>query len=103
MTLFDGRAKLDQVRARARRDAPDSATKAAELADRKIGKQLLYVLDLVRRWPGRTSLELAAQDDTDRYMIARRLADLEKHGYVRKAGKRECRIGGRPSQTWEAI
>lgn len=57
-------------------------------------------LDAVRRWPGLTSHEYARQLGTDRYMPARRLADLRADGMVYNCGKRKCSVAGTLALTW---
>ena len=80
---------------RARTTDPLSSHKAADDADRSglIGRQCAAVLELVRATPGMTSAELAARHRMDRYVIARRLPDLERRGLVRRIeyGARQVR------------
>src|SRR5262245_27766047 len=47
-----------------------------------------------------TSRELAISAKLDRYLVARRLPDLESDGKVRKAGMRMCSISNRMCVTW---
>ncbi len=63
-------------------------------------KQAAIILELVRKYPGRTSLELSRLCDLDRYQIARRLSDLEHAGEIEKGEIRVCRIAGRMAVTW---
>lgn len=67
------------------------------------GKQALIVLEAVRRYPGRTSMELSRLCELDRYQISRRLADLEHAGEVEKGEARMCDIAGRLAVTWRAV
>ena len=80
---------------RARTTDALSSHKAADDAERSglIGRQCAAVLELVRRTPGMTSSELAARHRMDRYVIARRLPDLERRGLVRRIeyGARQVR------------
>jgi len=64
-------------------------------------KQAWIVLDLVRRFAGSTSAELAAHGDVDRYVTARRLPELEQLGFVYRAGiKSACRVTGKAALSW---
>lgn len=62
--------------------------------------QCRLVLEWVERFPDRTSAELARWGDLDRYMVARRLPDLERQGLVKKSGMRPCQTNGRQAVTW---
>jgi hypothetical protein len=99
---------------RARRSDPVTSHLAAERikASGKLGEQQRVVLDLVRRYPGCTSAELAAHHaiccgdlaGTDRWriyrpMIARRLSELAGP-HIRRGKPRVCRINGTPAGTW---
>lgn len=59
-------------------------------------------LEAVRRWPGLTSHEYAQRLGTDRYMPARRLADLRADKKVYNDGKRKCTVAGTLALTWRA-
>jgi len=61
--------------------------------------QQRQVLAYVQRWPGLTSRELAAKANTDRYILARRLPELEPI-HVRKGDARRCGITQRQAVTW---
>lgn len=89
----------------ARRTDPASSHAAAAEVTRsgRLAAQKAQVLAAVRQWPGRTSLELASRMAADRYVIARRLPDLEKDGLVRKGGIRQCSAGSRPAVEWWPI
>lgn len=66
--------------------------------------QCEIVLDGLRRYPRHTSAELARRLGLDRYMVARRLADLadEKIGKARKIEPgRTCGVSGKRAVTWE--
>lgn len=52
---------------------------------------------------GPTSAELAFMYNEDRYMVARRLPDLEKQGLVKKVGMRQCRVSGRQAVVWRLV
>ena len=67
------------------------------------GRQTRAVLELVRAHPSLTSRELGALDDArglDRYVVARRLSDLERRGLVVKESARTCSIGLRLAVVW---
>jgi hypothetical protein len=50
-----------------------------------------------------TSRELSQAAKLDRYVVARRLPDLEADGWARKVGQRKCSITDRQCVTWEAV
>lgn len=58
------------------------------------------VLEGVRRLPGLTSRELAAEIGMDRHEAARRLPELESLFWVIKGEARKCRVGGTNAVTW---
>jgi hypothetical protein len=91
----------------ARRTDPQSSHEAArQMTLTGMGfKQREEVLDLVRRFPGHTSLELAALPcaTLDRYQIARRTAELAKTNQIRAGATRTDYATGRPSVTWYPI
>jgi hypothetical protein len=88
----------------ARRNDPLSSHLAARevIHDGTRNKQASIILDLVRRYPGKTSLELSQVCDLDRYQIACRLSDLEHAGEVEKGRIRICEVAGRMAVTWKA-
>ncbi len=47
-----------------------------------------------------TSMEIAHAAGLDRYMVARRLPDLERDGLVERCPMRDCAVSGRPAITW---
>ena len=47
-----------------------------------------------------TSMEIAHAATMDRYMVARRLPDLERDGRVERCAMRECTESNRPAITW---
>jgi hypothetical protein len=73
---------------------------AARAVERKAAVQKVLVLEMLRKHDGATSAELGKLMGTDRYMPARRLADLELEGRVRKGTIRHCRACGRACVTW---
>ena len=81
---------------------PDTSREAeAELkSSGKLGAQCEHVLEIVERYQGRTSAELAWLGDLLRHLVARRLPDLEKRGLVRKGDARKCRQNGTNAITW---
>ncbi|HDS1649035.1 TPA: winged helix-turn-helix domain-containing protein [Stenotrophomonas maltophilia] len=55
----------------------------------------------VRKYPGLTSLELARATGLDRFMLARRLPEIEKQGLIRRGMVRKCSASnGRSGCTW---
>ena len=89
----------------ARRCDPRSSQLAAAETTRsgRRDAQAQMVLSLVRLWQGRTSRELAEGARVDRYIVARRLPELERLGLVRRGEMRICSIGHRLATTWEAV
>jgi hypothetical protein len=98
--LFESRLYADLPRSRS--TDPQSSHAAAEevKSSGRLALQQAQVLDAVRRWPGRTSRELARYIGGDRYVVARRLPELEVALKVRKGGTRLCSMGGRPAVEW---
>lgn len=82
---------------RARATDPSSSHAAADELERsgRADRQLDQVQRLVRRYPGRTSKMLATMGRVDRYMVARRLSELERQGRVRRRD-----AGGGAQLTW---
>lgn len=70
--------------ARARAADPESSHAAADRAEQsgRIGKQLAIAIELVKKFPGRTSGDLARAAVLDRYQLARRLPEAERRGLV---------------------
>ena len=112
---LDPRPKtLDPCASYRRTDPGTSAEAAREMVvSGKLGEQQIAVLDAVRRWPGRTSAELAAFMGVGRQMPARRLPELEAAGRVvdgegvvlvpgkiSKGMARGCGECGRRCVTW---
>jgi len=62
--------------------------------------QQRQALAAVRQFPGRTSFELAMVTDMDRYMLARRLPEVETAGEVVKGHPKRCSVTGRQAVTW---
>jgi hypothetical protein len=100
---FDRPAKT-----RARRDDPDTShAAAAEIGD-TAARQSRFMLQLVRKYPGCTSAELAAVPDWPaewstldrRYIAARRLPELRPR-WVINGPKRHCQRTGKLAYTWQ--
>jgi predicted HTH transcriptional regulator len=88
------------------RSTDPSTSHAAAKAVTESGQrdsQKAKVLRALQNNPRMTSQELAGVGGFDRYMVARRLPDLERDGMVRKAGERACNVSGTPAVIWEAI
>lgn len=67
----------------AKADPPTSAKAAAELTRSGARqRQIDRVVELVRQWPGCTSLELSRLSGVDRHLIAKRLPDARGQGMV---------------------
>lgn len=80
------------------------SSKDAERHINKVGSranQQKDMLALVRKFPGKTSLELALFSlRYDRYQIARRLSDLHHAGLVKQGQVRPCNVSGRKAVEW---
>ena len=89
----------------ARRSDPEPSNLAAGeiTASGARENQLHAVLELVRQFPRKTSLELSRYSELDRFCIARRLPELEHGGLVSKCGVRTCEVGKRRATIWEAV
>lgn len=88
---------------RARRGQTTSAQAAAEEERRgTFGRQAAEALALVRLHPGSTSFELAKcpASTLDRYVLGRRLPELEREGAVVKGESRKCAVTGHMAVTW---
>lgn len=57
------------------------------------------VAELVKRYPGRTTAELALLGPFDRYQVARRMADLIAVGRVTRGTPRRCETNGTNAHT----
>lgn len=86
----------------ARRTDPESSHQAAEIhtLSGKRAHQQDQAAAAVRKFPGRTSFELATCTDLDRYMLARRLPECETAGRVRRGAQRACSVTGRLAMEW---
>lgn len=86
---------------RARRTDPETSHQAAAAikASGALTKQQHAVLDAVRRWPGKTAVELARLSGLDRYAVSRRLPELNVV-HVRRGPPRACKVNGRAQGTW---
>lgn len=84
-----------------RANDPGSSHEAADENTRSGARasQQHRVLAWVRRWPGRTSRELAALANVDRYMIARRLPELAPV-HIRRGELRTCAVTHKRAVTW---
>jgi DNA-binding MarR family transcriptional regulator len=71
---------------RARRADSDGSHMAADALERsgRAARQLAETLEAVRRYPRRTSRELADLAGLDRHAVGRRLPELETIGRVRR-------------------
>jgi predicted HTH transcriptional regulator len=67
------------------------------------GRQKKQVLEAVKRFPDRTSAELALTLNLDRYAVARRLPDLMHDGLVEQGPARNCSVTGHKAVTWKVI
>ena len=99
---------MNGAQALARNSDPHTSHAAAREAERsgRAERQRQIVLRCVKRHAAdrpRTSMELAACMRLDRYMVARRLPELEKARQVRKSGSRTCEVSGRTAIVWAPV
>lgn len=84
---------------------PETSMLAGEAheASGEAGRQREQVLAGVKKFPGRTSRELAQAMKADRHMVARRLPELRDRGLVVNGAKRVCQASKdeRLAVTWE--
>lgn len=59
------------------------------------------VFEMVKRFPGRTSDELAAETGVPRPVFARRLPELVELGWLKRGPARPSSISKRSAVTWE--
>lgn len=98
--LFAGTAPL------ARRTDPASSHAAAHEVDAsgQRDSQKARILTYLRSWPvPSTSTEITSLGSIDRYVVSRRLPDLERDGLVQRGAIRECSVTGRRCVTWRAV
>ena len=102
-TLFERNHSYTPTAAISRRvDPPSSHEAAREITESgRRAKQKEFVHFLVDTHPGSTAAELAQLGDIDRYLVSRRLPELEGDGRILKKGKRTCRARGRTATIWE--
>lgn len=86
----------------ARRTDPESSHQAAQIhtLSGKRAHQQDQAAAAVRKFPGRTSFELATCTGIDRYTLARRLPECETGGSVRRGTQRACTVTGRLAMEW---
>jgi predicted HTH transcriptional regulator len=104
-SLFEDQACLDVIfdntEPLARLNDPDTSKEAAERytttnRDTDKGK----VLDGVRKHPNHTARELAELIQLTQHIVARRLPDLLRDGFVNKGKVRPCWVSGMKAATW---
>lgn len=69
-------------------------------ASGKRGRHIGIVIDAVHRHPGKTSAELSPLCGLERHEVARRTADAQECGAIRKGAIRRCNTSGRSAVTW---
>lgn len=84
------------------RNDPDTSRQAAALVDSTGTRDnhITAIVSAVRRHPGRTSAELAQITGLERHEAARRTADAEHRGLIRKGPARKCSLSHRAAVTW---
>jgi hypothetical protein len=66
----------------------------------KLKGQMLLVLLALRKWPNKTSAELARLAGLDRYAVARRLPNLSARGLAVRGPARRCSVTHAECITW---
>lgn len=86
----------------ARRNDPESSHEAGRRVEQSGAacSQRQQVRLAVETFNGYTSRELADATGLDRYMIVRRLPELESRGLVKRGELRRCSIAKRRATTW---
>lgn len=86
----------------ARSSDPESSHRAAAeiTASGRRQQQITMVINMVRKFPGMTSMELAGMTGEDRYVIARRLPEAVTAGAICKGQQRACSVTGKLALTW---
>lgn len=86
----------------ARSSDPESSHRAANeiTASGRRQQQIAMVIDMVRKFPGMTSMELAGMTGEDRYVLARRLPEAVTAGAIAKGQQRPCSVTGKLALTW---
>lgn len=90
----------------ARNDDPSSSHDAAEhvVSSGLQAQQHSLAASAVRKHPGLTSLELARATGIDRFVLARRLPEVEREGLIRRGTVRRCSASnGRSAVTWHPV
>lgn len=90
----------------ARNDDPGSSHEAADfiVGSGKQAQQQAQAAAAVRNHPGLTSLELARATGVDRFLLARRLPEVEREGLIRRGIVRKCAASnGRSGVTWHPV
>ena len=90
----------------ARTADPSSSHEAADhiVSSGKQAQQQSQAAAAVRKHPGLTSLELARATGIDRFVLARRLPEVEREGLIRRGTVRRCAASnGRSAVTWHPV
>lgn len=84
------------------RHDPDTSRQAAArtVASGQRDDHITRIVAAVRAHPGCTSAELAQLTGLERHEAARRTADAEHQGRIRKGPARKCSVSGRAAVVW---
>lgn len=90
----------DATRTMTRATDPDTSRLAAHRAVQ--GKQRLVdkIGAAVRKWPGRTTSELANKLNIEHHKVHKRMADAERAGLIRRGMSRVCHVKSSMCLTW---
>lgn len=86
--------------------ARNSDPRASHEADEHMntsGKKALQqriAVAAVEKRPGLTALEIATRTRLCRYMLGRRLPEVERDGLVRRGAERQCSVSKRSACVW---
>ena len=70
------------------------------VASGALSAQQSLAFKAVEQYRGLTSLEIADKSTLCRFMLAKRLPELERTHQVRRGQARRCKISGRLAATW---
>lgn len=105
LDMFSADAALaEEARPLARSSDPVTSKLAARelVKTGELGRQHRLVLEALKKRPGMTSDELAANAQINRYTCARRLPELAASGLARRGARRVSTLSGRSAVTWFA-
>ena len=98
LTFFDDEHSDDlEAKRLARRSDPETSHAAAKRLHGKLSRRFNQAVALIAAHPDHTGRELNHLGGFDCH---KRLADLERDGYIFRSGRRECECTGFEADTW---